>query len=639
MPFPFRKDDSCPVETQAPATSSDKLPAPVSRKRKWFRRIVKSLFLCAAVLILAALGLLWRMDAKDREHANFLECGKDVNKFLKKYAAAIRNCGGQRDVQPLLAFYSSSYSAPLRGEWVFQGPEDLGDVLQSRYVNANEADFSRDELKDDLSRYIATSRSVKNVECKINEIEVIRPHHEVVLTVKYILDGEDTDDSLFQDRFFFRWHLKYVEEAKEDELHWQITKDELVEGVRVAGKGTGFRRVKNELIGLVGEDGKKEYVHARDKKLDPLKSSKPLKFGVIQQAAGGATSVDYDLDGKVDLFFPDGIQSRLYRNTSDGETVSFRDVTEESGLKGLDQATCGLFADVDGDGDLDLFVTRYYAPCRMYLNDGKGSFSDAAQSCGLDFTAPCMAACILDFDLDGRLDLYVGINGNAFEQSPNIPFYATNAEPNRLFRNIDGQRFEDVTITAGVGTTGWTLAVCAGDYDGDGDTDLGVANDFGRKVLYQNNGNGTFSDVAKEAGVLDFSGGMGIAFADFNDDRSLDIYTSNINSNQRWFGEESTLWQYSRNLVRTKWVIEDLPHFRELYGLIGDEWRTLGQQVGEGNSLFYNNSNGTFRELKDCHATRAGWSWGVAPFDMDNDADLDIYVCNGWVSGPKTDDL
>ena len=638
MSFSFWKKESRPIEADAPAASGESPISVATRKSKWARRIAKGMLIGIALLVVSTLGLLWRMDAQDREHAKFLECGKDVNKFLKKYAAAIRNCGGQRDVQPLLAFYSSSYSAPQRGDWVFQGPEDLGDVLQSRYVNVNKADYSIDELKEDLSRYIATSRSIENVECKIGEFELMRPHEEVVLTVNYLLNGEDTDDPRSQDRFVFRWNLKYVEGAKEDELHWQITKDELVEGVREAGKGTGFRRVENESIGLVGDDGK-QFVHARDPKLDPLKSSKPLKFGVIQHAAGGATSVDYDLDGKVDLFFPDGIQSRLYRNTSDGETVSFRDVTEESGLKGLDQATCGLFADVDGDGDLDLFVTRYYAPCRMYLNDGQGSFADAAQTLGLDLVEPCMTACVLDYDLDGRLDLYVGINGNAFEQSPNIPFYATNAEPNRLFRNVDGQRFDDVTASAGVGTTGWTLAVCAGDYDSDGDSDIGVANDFGRKVLYQNNGNGTFSDVAKEAGVLDFSGGMGIAFADFNDDQSLDIYTSNINSNQRWFGEESTLWQYSRNLVRTKWVFEDYPHFRELYGLIGDEWRQLGQQIGEGNSLFYNNKNGTFRELKDCHATRAGWSWGVAPFDMDNDSDLDIYVCNGWVSGPKTDDL
>jgi hypothetical protein len=273
------------------------------------------------------------------------------------------------------------------------------------------------------------------------------------------------------------------------------------------------------------------------------------------------------------------------------------------------------------------------------LNDGAGRFADAARQFGLDVVAPCMAGCVLDYDLDGHLDLYLGINGDCYKQSPNIPFYATNAEPNRLFHNIAGRKFEDVSESAGIGTTGWTLAVAAGDYDGDGDADIGVANDFGRKVLYRNNGNGTFTDVAKQAGVLDFSGGMGLAFGDFNDDGHLDLYTSNINSNQRWFGEESTLWQYCRNIVRTKYVFEDFKHFRELYGLLDDDWRSLGKQIGEGNSLFYNNQDATFRELKDSHTNRAGWSWGVAPCDFDNDSDLDIYVCNGWVSGPKTDDL
>jgi hypothetical protein len=117
------------------------------------------------------------------------------------------------------------------------------------------------------------------------------------------------------------------------------------------------------------------------------------------------------------------------------------------------------------------------------------------------------------------------------------------------------------------------------------------------------------------------------------------LYTSNINSNQRWFGEEITVWQYSRNVVRTKWILTDFPRFREVYGLLEDRWREFGKMIGEGNSLFFNNRDGTFREMHDSHTSRAGWGWGVNLLDVDNDADLDIYACNGWISGKNKEDL
>ena len=181
--------------------------------------------------------------------------------------------------------------------------------------------------------------------------------------------------------------------------------------------------------------------------------------------------------------------------------------------------------------------------------------------------------------------------------------------------------------------------MAAADYDGDGDGDLVVANDFGRKNLYRNEGDGTFSEVAREAGVLDFSGGMGVAFGDFDDDGLVDLYTSNINSNQRWFGEDMTVTQYTRNVLRSRWMLADFMEYWDLYGLIGSEWIELGKQIGEGNSLFRNRGDGTFEELKDSHTARAGWGWSVAFFDYDNDTDLDIYAANGWISATPGTDL
>jgi hypothetical protein len=258
---------------------------------------------------------------------------------------------------------------------------------------------------------------------------------------------------------------------------------------------------------------------------------------------------------------------------------------------------------------------------------------------GLDFNSTSVTACFFDYDRDGYVDLYIGLYGNAFTDIPRLPFFAQNAQPNRLYHNERGQRFRDVTASSGAGDTGWTLAVASADYDGDGFPDIAVANDFGRKCLFHNNGDGTFTDVAQQAGVLDFSGGMGLSFGDFDGDGLIDLYTSNINSNQRWFGEDMTVSQYMRNVARTRWIVLDLFEYRKFYNLVGSDWMSIGTTIGEGNSLFKNNGDGTFRELKDSHTARAGWGWSVAFFDADNDTDLDIYAANGWITNKNKEDL
>lgn len=604
------------------------VPKPSGRLRKWLKRLLLTGVGCG---IVAAIGVAWALHAMgetDKQHARFLECGKGVNAFLKEYSSALH----AGNVDALSRFYLTAYQSPGRGQWTLVPEDKSGDARLATLVSVGSEDFDVTALTGELESYIADLQSIDRVKCKINLIEEIVPDDHVTLTVKYILDGIDQSGNVLQDRFFFRWHLVSDGKSKTGTT-WKIASDQLVEGVRVSGSANGFERAELDSIGI-------DFTHARDPKLDPEKTK--LKFAVIQHAAGGVTAVDYDRDGATDLFFPDGVHSKLFRNTSPSGSqysLGFSDVTTEVGLGDLDQATCGLFVDVNGDQHLDLFVCRYFAPCRLFINDGKGHFEDRASEYGVDYVGPVMSACVVDFNRDNKLDLFLGVNGNAYEQAPDIPFYATNAEPNVLFRN-DGQTFTDVSEKAGVANTGWTLAVAAQDVTGDGYPDLLVANDFGRKELLVNQQDGTFVEKAKQTGVLDFSGGMGIVAGDIlNDDGNVDIYTSNINSNQRWFGEEQTIWQYNRNLVRTKWLFDDFDNYCELYNLLGDDWKGLGQQIGEGNSLFSNKGDGSFDELKECHATRAGWAWGIGMFDMENDTDLDLYVCNGWISGKKKDDL
>ncbi len=590
--------------------------------------------LVIVVTIIAAARYV--MARRDKEHARFFNTGKSVNVFLGNYTRALRESFEKKNPAAVMSLYSDRFWSPHRGHWEMTSAGQESDVSVSRVVIKGQDDFDKQALRSEVATYLASINSIDNIWTKIDMIESIDLEKSVVLRAKFILDGKDPQGEVFQDRYFYRWYL--VNEGNPNAFDWKIVKDELVqkegmiEGLRVAGDGSGFKEVDLAAAGI-------DFKHSRDPKLNAEKYSATMKFDIIEHGSGGATAVDYDGDGRQDIFFPDGVRSRLYRNiTDESGNLKFVDVTVEAGLDGIDQANAGIFADVDNDGDVDLFVARYLAPNRFFRNVG-GKFVDQSKEMGLDLNSTSVSACFLDYDRDGYVDLYIGLYGNAFNDVPRLPFFAQNAQANRLFHNERGQGFRDVTESSGTGDTGWALAVAAADYDGDGYPDIAVANDFGRKCLFHNNGNGTFTDKAREAGVLDFSGGMGLTFGDFDDDGRIDLYTSNINSNQRWFGEDMTVSQYVRNVARTRWLFLDLFEYKKFYDLVGSNWTSIGTAIGKGNSLFHNNGDGTFRELKDSHTARAGWGWSVAFFDADNDTDLDIYAANGWITNKNKDDL
>jgi hypothetical protein len=602
-------------------------------KRKRIRKLARILAVVAAVVGVAVGAALYAMARKDAEHARFFETGRSVNNFLSGYTKAIKEGFAKGDASSVSALYSERFSSRSRGRWALRRDADESDVTVSRLAPDGAQDFAKADIGDEVSRYFAALSSVQNVWTKIDMIEQIEPGHHVVLRVKFILDGTDKQGQVFQDRNFYRWTLDNEAGAQGD-FDWKVVRDELIEGVRVAGSGDSFHEVTPASVGI-------DFKHSRDPKLDGDKFSARMKFDIIEHGSGGVSTADYDGDDRPDIFFPDGVRSRLYRNVTgpDSGGVRFVDVTKEAGLDGLDQTNAGIFADVDNDGDQDLFIARYLAPNKFYINNGDGTFTDRSREMGLDLSTTTTTAVFFDYDLDGYPDLYIGAYGDAFNDIPRLPFFAQNGKPNRLFHNEHGRTFRDVTEASGTGDTGWALAVASADYDRDGYPDIAVANDFGRKCLFHNNGDGTFTDAAKQAGVLDFSGGMGVTFGDFDGDGYPDLYTSNINSNQRWFGEDMTVSQYVRNVARTKWLVLDAGEYKKFYDLVGPRWTEIGTMIGEGNSLFHNNRDGTFTELKDSHTNRAGWSWSVAFFDMDNDADLDIYAANGWITNKSKDDL
>jgi tetratricopeptide (TPR) repeat protein len=369
--------------------------------------------------------------------------------------------------------------------------------------------------------------------------------------------------------------------------------------------------------------------------------TEPLPFGMIRYGPAGITAADYDNDGLHDLFIPDGVASRLYRNLGDG---TFQDVTEAAGLLdqegGLSGVSVALLADFDGDGRKDLFVSRTFEPNQLFRADGV-TFTDVTARSGLAPDCCTTVASAADYDLDGDLDLYVGRYLDPRERIPTT-FYARNGEPNRLYRNDGDLRFTDVTAEAGVGDTGLCLGSAFADYDDDGWPDLWVANDFGRKTLYRNRGAGpdgvTFEDVTVQTGTLAYGAGMSSTVGDYDNDGRLDLYVAHIRSEHTWYAEAPTVRRYMVNSFRQGVWTTDMPLYLQIFRQSGPRFIEVFQQMASGNTLLRNRGPGedgvTFEDAtRQARANPPGWFWGTSFADFDNDGWLDLYAADGWVYG------
>jgi hypothetical protein len=403
-----------------------------------------------------------------------------------------------------------------------------------------------------------------------------------------------------------------------------LTSASLVEGDRLVAAAPQFRNV----AAGAGVDFVNRYY--------PPFLTEPLRFGMIRYGPGGITVADYDNDGFDDLFIPDGVAARLFRNRRDG---TFEDTTARAGLSGLDGVGVGLLADIDNDGDKDLFASRTFQPNQLFVNNGDGTFTDITARSGLGADCCTTVASFADYDNDGFLDLYVG---RYLDPRKDIPttFYARNGEPNQLYRNNGNGTFTNVTEAAGVGETGLCLGSVFGDYDADGDADLYVVNDFGRKTLYRNNGNGTFTDVTVETGTLAYGAGMSASFADYDNDGLLDIYVTHIRSDSSWFAEPPTVWRYMVNSWRQGVWRSDMPLYWEIFRQSGFAFVDVFQQMASGNTLLRNRGDGTFEDITlAARANPPGWFWGASFADFNNDGWQDVYAATGWVKNAPGSDI
>ena len=289
-------------------------------------------------------------------------------------------------------------------------------------------------------------------------------------------------------------------------------------------------------------------------------SPTPQKY-LIETMPGGVALLDYDNDGLLDIFLVNGgsihspmpatenferhdprYWNRLYHQNRDG---SFTDVTEKSGLENAGDGNYGMgvaVGDYDNDGYPDLYVTSYGKNI-LYHNTGNGTFTDVTAKAGVAGGGWSVSAGFFDYDNDGKLDLFVtrymewdtqhskDCGGNFHTYCPPGEFPRTT---NILYHNRGDDTFEDVSERSGIAAKkGRGLGVAFADYDGDGFTDIFVANDGMQQYLFHNNGNGTFTEAGLEAGAaLNLDGGplsgMGVVFQDYDNDGRSDIIVTTL---------------------------------------------------------------------------------------------------------------
>jgi hypothetical protein len=412
-------------------------------------------------------------------------------------------------------------------------------------------------------------------------------------------------------------------------------------------------------------------------------------------ALGAAAAVaDFDGDGFEDLFVTDsaeGSANLLYRNNGGNNgDFTFTEVGAAAGVSaGNDAANASadaLWLDYDNDGRPDLFVVRF-GQSQLFHNEKNGHFREVTRPAGLTRYANSITAVAFDYDRDGWIDLFVG---NYFQPvnlfNPDTPRFfpesfetADNGGGVTVWHNQRNGTFRDTTKEAGFALSGWTLDLGHADADQDGDDDLYVACDFGTDRFFVNNGNGTFRDATKETVGIVTKKGMNADWGDYDNDGWLDIFVTNITDDYmregnflwrnngpgpdgqvtfsdvaRETGTYDTGWGWGAKFfdydndgwldlyVVNGWVSSGpesyVPDIFEMIVRPGVDladarsWPPMGKKSLSGyqkKRLFHNQGGGLFKDEAPRHgldSTRDGR--GVAVADFDNDGRLDLFVAN-----------
>jgi hypothetical protein len=335
----------------------------------------------------------------------------------------------------------------------------------------------------------------------------------------------------------------------------------------------------------------------------------------IETMTGGVALFDYDNDGLLDIFFTNGaatpslektdtsFSNRLFHNNGDG---TFTDVTEKAGLGGIGYSMGVGAGDYDNDGFVDLYVAGVNRN-QLFHNNGNGTFSDVTEKAGVKGIVPgigkawAVAAGWFDYNNDGLLDLLVvnylnyDIKTASACSVGKLPTYCSpndfQGTPNILYRNNGDGTFTDVSTASHIGQyVGKGMGVAFADYDGDGFTDIFISNDTSPNFLLHNNGDGTFTDEASDAGVAynemgKTVAGMGADFRDLNNDGLPDIFHTTM------FGDTFPLYE------------------NEGKGQFNDVTSSSGLTAATGRLT----------------------AWGTGAYDFDNDGLKDLFTADAAI--------
>ena len=353
---------------------------------------------------------------------------------------------------------------------------------------------------------------------------------------------------------------------------------------------------------------------------------------------GGVAIGDLDGDQKADIFFTSGPgKNRLFKQTDDWK---FTDITEQAGILESSAWSAGTsFLDIEGDGDLDIYICNYDAPNQLYVNAGDGTFTEEGQQRGVDILDASHTPSFCDYDRDGDLDLYIVTNklthpqgrlpqmvskdaqGNYAVRAPFLPFYKLGKSTSEevvlefvgredfLLNNDGTGHFSEVSTKSGIYGKGHGLSASWFDFNQDGWFDLYVANDFDDPDrLYRNNGDGTFTNVIEAVVPYTSWFSMGSDPADLNNDGLVDIVIADMSGSN---------------------------HYKQktAMGAMGAKAEFLATAIPRQymrNVVFINSGQNAMMEAGYMTGLDSSdWTWSVQMDDFDNDGLVDAFFTNG----------
>jgi len=363
---------------------------------------------------------------------------------------------------------------------------------------------------------------------------------------------------------------------------------------------------------------------------DALKSWKPAHY----DHGSGVAAADVDGDGRIDLYFVNQLgPNQLWRNLGGGK---FQDITESSGTSVNGRIhVAAAFADIDNDGDPDLFITTVRGGNVLFENLGGGKFRDISREAGVDHRGHSSGIAFLDYDRDGLLDLFVcnvgaytqeqtGIGGfhRAMTNAFHGHLFPERGEKKLLYRNLGGRKFRDVTEEVGLNDRNWSGEVAFCDLNGDGYPDLYLPNMQGDDHYYENEKGRRLVDRTAAYFPKTPWGSMGVKFFDYNQDGRFDLYVTDMHSDMT-----ETQTRTGRTTLKTDFEKARSEVWCTTFWT--DAFLQGASNNVFGNAFYRNPGSLPFEEISQNNGTETYWPWGVSAGDLNADGYEDLFVTAG----------